>query len=78
VLIFESFGKGNDKYGRPRNPAFLLNPGELLEAFGPHLTIVAYEHGLEEEPRLAVRQRICAVNATEAVRLRAEATCDAD
>jgi SAM-dependent methyltransferase len=78
VLIFESFGKGNDRYGRPRNPAFLLNPGELLEAFGPYLTIVAYEYGLEDEPRPAVRQRICAVNAAEAVRLRAGATCDAD
>jgi SAM-dependent methyltransferase len=78
VLIFESFGKGNDKYGRPRNPAFLLNPGELLEAFGSYLTVVAYEHGLEEEPRPAIRQRICAVNAAEPVRLRPGATCDAD
>jgi len=60
VLIYETFGKGNEKYGRPRNPAFLLEPGELLDVFAPRLTIVAYEHGVEEEPRPAVRQRICA------------------
>jgi SAM-dependent methyltransferase len=65
VLIYESFGKGNEKLGRPRNPAFLLNPAELLEAFAPRLTIVAYEHLVEEEPRPAVRQRICAVHAPE-------------
>lgn len=64
VLIYESFGKGNEKLGRPRNPAFLLDPAELLDAFGPRLTIVAYEHVVEEEPRPAVRQRICAVRPT--------------
>jgi len=62
VLIYETFGKGNEKLGRPRNPAFLLEPGELLDAFAPPLMVVAYEHLLEEEPRPAVRQRICAVN----------------
>jgi len=64
VLIYETFGKGNEKLGRPRNPAFLLEPGELLGAFAPPLMVVAYEHLLEEEPRPAVRQRICAVNAS--------------
>jgi SAM-dependent methyltransferase len=61
VLIFETFGQGNELFGRPRNPAFLLAPGELLTAFMPHLDIVAYEHGSEQEPRPAVRQRLCAV-----------------
>lgn len=65
VLIFETFAKGNEKFGRPRDPAFLLNPAELLDVFGPRLTIVAYEHGIEKEPRQAVRQRICAVKASE-------------
>lgn len=65
ALIYESFGKGNEKLGRPRNPDFLLDPAELLDAFGPRLTIVAYEHGIDEGPRRAVRQRICAVKATE-------------
>jgi len=70
VLIYETFGKGNEKLGRPRNPAFLLNPAELLEQFAPRLTVVAYEHLIEDQPRPAVRQRICAVNAAEPVRTR--------
>jgi len=61
VLIFETFGQGNEKLGRPRNPDFLLAPMELVSAFAPHLHIVAYEHGEEREPRPAVRQRLCAV-----------------
>jgi SAM-dependent methyltransferase len=63
VLIYETFATGNEKLGRPRNPEFLLNPAELIEAFAPRLTIMAYEHAIEEEPTPAVRQRICAVNA---------------
>lgn len=50
VLIFETFGQGNEKLGRPRNPGFLLAPGELLSAFAA-LEIVAYEHGEERTPR---------------------------
>ncbi len=61
VVIFETFGQGNERLGRPRNPDFLLAPGELLRAFD-RLSVVAYEHGAEQTPRPAVRQRICAVN----------------
>ena len=68
VLIYETFATGNEKIGRPRNPAFLLNPAELLDAFAPRLTILAYEHAVEEDPTPAVRQRICAVNASGPVR----------
>lgn len=57
VLIYETFMAGNEKFGRPSNPAFLLRPGELLEAFGA-LTVVAFEQGATGD---AVRQRICAV-----------------
>jgi SAM-dependent methyltransferase len=65
VLIFESFAVGNERYGRPRNPDFLLRPGELLAAFASSLQVVAYECGLEQRPRPAVRQRICAVRSAE-------------
>jgi SAM-dependent methyltransferase len=63
VLIFETFARGNEPHGRPRNPDFLLTENELIVAFAPELTIVAYEHGFEREPRPAVRQRICAIRA---------------
>lgn len=64
VLIYETFAEGNARYGHPRNPDFLLRPGELLDAFTDKLRVVAYEHGAVQSPRPAVIQRICAVNAT--------------
>ena len=62
VLIYETFARGNENLGRPRNPAFLLEPGELIEVFTGRLRVIAYEHGLEERPTRAVRQRICAIS----------------
>jgi SAM-dependent methyltransferase len=60
VLIYESFARGNERFGQPRNPDFLLRPGELLEAFTT-LTVVAFEQGEVSLPRPAVIQRLAAV-----------------
>ncbi len=59
VLIYETFALGNERFGRPRNPEFLLRPGELLEAFAG-LTTVAFEQAEIAWPRPAVIQRIAA------------------
>jgi SAM-dependent methyltransferase len=60
ILIYETFMTGNERFGRPSNPDYLLRPGELLEAFGA-LQVVAFEQGLVRAPRPARLQRICAV-----------------
>jgi SAM-dependent methyltransferase len=60
VLIYETFARGNERFGRPHNPEFLLRPGELLQAFAT-LTVVAFEQGEVSMPRPAVIQRIAAV-----------------
>jgi SAM-dependent methyltransferase len=60
MLIYETFAAGNERLGRPRNPDFLLQPGELLAAFG-ELSVVAFEQGEVRLPRPAVIQRIAAV-----------------
>ncbi len=60
VLIYETFARGNERFGRPHNPDFLLRPGELLDAF-PMLTVIAFEQGEVSVPRPAVIQRIAAV-----------------
>lgn len=62
VLLYETFAKGNERYSRPSNPDFLLDPGELLAAYADRLQIVAYEHGIVHRPSPAVVQRICAVD----------------
>lgn len=61
VLIYTTFARGNEKYGRPRNRDFLLRPDELLDTFGTELHVVAFEQVTVDTPGPAVRQRICAV-----------------
>lgn len=62
VLIYETFRAGNESYGKPSNPAFLLQPGELLGfAQGAGLQVIAFEDGFREQPSAAMIQRICAV-----------------
>jgi len=60
VLIYETFMAGNERFGRPGNPDFLLRAGELLDAFAA-LTLVAFEQGRVEKPRPAMVQRLAAV-----------------
>jgi SAM-dependent methyltransferase len=58
VLIYETFAQGQEAFGKPSNPAFLLRPAELLDACR-NLHVVAYEDGLLDAPRRRV-QRIAA------------------
>jgi hypothetical protein len=61
AVIYETFAQGNERFGRPDKPDYLLRPGELLEIFRS-LTVVAFEQGEVALPRPAVIQRIAAVN----------------
>jgi len=68
VLIYETFMVGNEKFGKPSNPDFLLRPGELLQAFAD-LAVVAFEQGKTEN---SVLQRICVIRGEAgSVRIRA-------
>jgi SAM-dependent methyltransferase len=61
VLIYETFGIGNERFGKPSNPNFLLRPGELLTFAAAHgLQVLAYQCGEMSEPKRSVIQRIAA------------------
>jgi SAM-dependent methyltransferase len=62
VLIYETFMLGNERFGKPSNPQFLLRPGELLDAFAD-LTVEGFEEGEVRDPKPAMIQRLCAVRA---------------
>jgi len=59
VLVYETFALGNETVGKPSNPAFLLRPGELLQA-AQGLRVLGYEDGFLAAPERFV-QRLCAV-----------------
>ena len=62
VLIYETFMLGNQRFGKPSNPLFLLRPGELWQAFrGLH--VIAFEQGGVALPKPAMIQRLCAIRA---------------
>jgi SAM-dependent methyltransferase len=62
VLIYETFLAGNERFGKPANPAFLLRPDELLDVYAGVLSILAFEQGVVATPRPAALQRLAAVN----------------
>jgi SAM-dependent methyltransferase len=62
VLIYETFAAGQERHGRPSNPDFLLQPGELIAAVHGRLTPIAYDHRTCENPT-RILQRIVAVGS---------------
>lgn len=61
LLLYETFAAGNEAYGRPSNPEFLLSENELLDLIANRLTLVAFEQGLRAGAQPAVVQRLAAV-----------------
>ena len=61
VLIYETFAEGNGLFGKPSNPAFLLESGELLRLVSGSAAwhVLAFEDGYVEHPKPAMVQRIC-------------------
>ena len=61
VLIYETFMLGNERFGKPSSPDFLLRPYELLDWARTWGQVLAFEQGEIEQPAPAMIQRICAV-----------------
>lgn len=60
LLLYETFMRGNEALGRPRNLDFLLAPGELKALVTEGFDILDHEEGRVETPAPAVKQRIAA------------------
>ncbi|MCB1941156.1 MAG: class I SAM-dependent methyltransferase [Candidatus Accumulibacter sp.] len=70
VLIYETFMVGNERFGKPSNPDFLLRPQEMLGWLqGRDWRVVAFEEGEVDVPRPAVVQRLCAARGALVGRL---------
>ena len=59
VLIYETFSHGNQAFGKPSRPEFLLQPGALLQLCSG-LRIVAFEEGFVPSPDRLI-QRVVAI-----------------
>lgn len=67
ILIYETFAHGNEQFGKPSNPDFLLARGELLDVVRSDTSnswrVIAFEEGQIDLPKPAMVQRICALKA---------------
>ena len=59
VLLYQTFMDGNERFGRPSRPEYLLKDGELLELVRGTFSVTAYEARLIDDP-MAMVQRIAA------------------
>ena len=64
-LVYETFMVGNERFGKPSNPDFLLGNGELLEWLRDAFTVLAFEQGEVARPKPAMVQRVCARRGLE-------------
>ena len=60
ILLYETFMVGNERFGKPSRPEFLLKDGELLELVRGRFSVIAYEARMISEPKMAMVQRIAA------------------
>lgn len=58
ILIYETYTLEQRRFGKPRNPDFLLKPGELREWFEDWDLLHAFE-GIQRDPDRAVAQIVC-------------------
>jgi SAM-dependent methyltransferase len=64
-LIYETFMRGNERFGKPSNPDFLLTADELLQRVAGAFSVLAFEQGEVTHPKPAMVQRICALRRGE-------------
>jgi SAM-dependent methyltransferase len=58
LVVYETFTVEQAIFGKPHNPDFLLNPGELLQTF-EDWEVIHYFEGIKENPARAVAQIVC-------------------
>ena len=70
ILIYETFSSGNEIFGKPSNPNYLLNTGELLNFFSKKLSVISYENGLRHNNKISksIIQRICAIKSNQVLK----------
>jgi tellurite methyltransferase len=58
LLIYETYTVNQPRFGHPRNPDYLLRPGELLKWFSSW-QLIHYFEGVKQDPDRAVASIVC-------------------
>ncbi len=62
-LFYETFSLGNEKYGSPKNPNFLLKDREIINLISKQNEILSYFNGKVIEEKISIKQR-CLIKKT--------------
>jgi len=63
IIIYKTFATGNEQFGKPKNPDFLLKEHELRTAFNKQFQEIAFFQGREINPD-RITQAICVQRVT--------------
>ena len=63
-IAYETFADGNEAFGHPKNPDFLLRKDELLHFLPNNFELIDFFHGTVSIPRPAIIQRLAAQRRT--------------
>ncbi len=55
-LFYETFSEGNEKYGIPKNPEFLLKDNELINVFAQELIPISFYDGQIKGKNISIKQ----------------------
>ena len=55
-LIYETFSHGNELFGKPKSPDFLLEKGELKYLVNSNFKILSFFEGKFVDPRICIKQ----------------------
>ncbi len=58
IIIYKTFAVGNEQFGKPKNPEFLLQENELRKTFNKQFREIAFFQGREMNPD-RITQAIC-------------------
>jgi tellurite methyltransferase len=58
VLIYETFTVDQPRFGKPHNPHFLLEQGELFDWF-KEWQVIHYFEGIVDQPKRAIARIVC-------------------
>ena len=68
-IIYETFSLGNERFGKPSNPKYLLNNNELFNLLKGEMRIISYQDGIVSNNMQKYVQRVFAIKSFDRINL---------
>ena len=68
-IIYETFSLGNERFGKPSNPDYLLDNNELFDLLKDEMRIISYQDGIVSNNVQKCVQRVFAIKSFDRINL---------